>query len=160
MTQRIAYSHSYQIFKLCWLFSFRHQLTCPKSWVWYNCKRLNMSPFFPRRQPYHILSHLSEISSSWYQYLPGVSASLFFFFLPILTPGVSSPIPKTLYILLLLPEFFITFLWIPVSTELSYILVAPPQDSQSWVHATAVSYTHLTLPTTIGWCRSRWSPYH
>ena len=24
----------------------------------------------------------------------------------------------------------------------------------------AVSYTHLTLPTTIGWCRSRWSPYH
>ena len=23
-----------------------------------------------------------------------------------------------------------------------------------------VSYTHLTLPTTIGWCRSRWSPYH
>ena len=25
---------------------------------------------------------------------------------------------------------------------------------------TAVSYTHLTLPTTIGWCRSRWSPYH
>ena len=26
--------------------------------------------------------------------------------------------------------------------------------------ATPVSYTHLTLPTTIGWCRSRWSPYH
>ena len=25
---------------------------------------------------------------------------------------------------------------------------------------TPVSYTHLTLPTTIGWCRSRWSPYH
>ena len=24
----------------------------------------------------------------------------------------------------------------------------------------AVSYTHLTLPTTIGMCRSRWSPYH
>ena len=23
-----------------------------------------------------------------------------------------------------------------------------------------VSYTHLTLPTTSGWCRSRWSPYH
>ena len=23
-----------------------------------------------------------------------------------------------------------------------------------------VSYTHLTLPTTIGWCRSRWSPDH
>ena len=24
----------------------------------------------------------------------------------------------------------------------------------------AVSYTHLTLPTTVGPCRSRWSPYH
>ena len=23
-----------------------------------------------------------------------------------------------------------------------------------------VSYTHLTLPTTIELCRSRWSPYH
>ena len=25
---------------------------------------------------------------------------------------------------------------------------------------TAVSYTHLTLPTNIIRCRSRWSPYH
>ena len=24
----------------------------------------------------------------------------------------------------------------------------------------AVSYTHLTLPTIVEWCRSRWSPYH
>ena len=24
----------------------------------------------------------------------------------------------------------------------------------------SVSYTHLTLPTTKRWCRSRWSPYH
>ena len=24
----------------------------------------------------------------------------------------------------------------------------------------AVSYTHLTLPTTLCMCRSRWSPYH
>ena len=24
----------------------------------------------------------------------------------------------------------------------------------------AVSYTHLTLPTTCNLCRSRWSPYH
>ena len=23
-----------------------------------------------------------------------------------------------------------------------------------------VSYTHLTLPTTLCMCRSRWSPYH
>ena len=26
--------------------------------------------------------------------------------------------------------------------------------------AIAVSYTHLTLPTTLHECRSRWSPYH
>ena len=26
--------------------------------------------------------------------------------------------------------------------------------------AKAVSYTHLTLPTTLVKCRSRWSPYH
>ena len=25
---------------------------------------------------------------------------------------------------------------------------------------TSVSYTHLTLPTIHGSCRSRWSPYH
>ena len=24
----------------------------------------------------------------------------------------------------------------------------------------SVSYTHLTLPTTVQGCRSRWSPYH
>ena len=28
------------------------------------------------------------------------------------------------------------------------------------IHAAAVSYTHLTLPTNNPWCRSRWSPYH
>ena len=27
-------------------------------------------------------------------------------------------------------------------------------------HGLAVSYTHLTLPTNIIRCRSRWSPYH
>ena len=26
--------------------------------------------------------------------------------------------------------------------------------------AEPVSYTHLTLPTTLHECRSRWSPYH
>ena len=26
--------------------------------------------------------------------------------------------------------------------------------------AASVSYTHLTLPTKLEWCRSRWSPYH
>ena len=28
------------------------------------------------------------------------------------------------------------------------------------VFVKAVSYTHLTLPTTADTCRSRWSPYH
>ena len=28
------------------------------------------------------------------------------------------------------------------------------------VGAATVSYTHLTLPTTVCSCRSRWSPYH
>ena len=29
-----------------------------------------------------------------------------------------------------------------------------------WYSVSAVSYTHLTLPTTLSTCRSRWSPYH
>ena len=29
-----------------------------------------------------------------------------------------------------------------------------------WAGRIAVSYTHLTLPTINGECRSRWSPYH
>ena len=41
---------------------------------------------------------------------------------------------------------------------------AIPQSTISlwflWASALAVSYTHLTLPTTIPSCRSRWSPYH
>ena len=28
------------------------------------------------------------------------------------------------------------------------------------VYRAAVSYTHLTLPTILNQCRSRWSPYH
>ena len=31
---------------------------------------------------------------------------------------------------------------------------------RSFKNAISVSYTHLTLPTTVGPCRSRWSPYH
>ena len=29
-----------------------------------------------------------------------------------------------------------------------------------WHDSDAVSYTHLTLPTILRSCRSRWSPYH
>ena len=31
---------------------------------------------------------------------------------------------------------------------------------QFWLGLQAVSFTHLTLPTTLHECRSRWSPYH
>ena len=35
-----------------------------------------------------------------------------------------------------------------------------PTVRRASVHNQAVSYTHLTLPTTARRCRSRWSPYH
>ena len=35
-----------------------------------------------------------------------------------------------------------------------------PALGQHGVNIMAVSYTHLTLPTTSRRCRSRWSPYH
>ena len=34
------------------------------------------------------------------------------------------------------------------------------QVRQLEVRLAPVSYTHLTLPTKLEWCRSRWSPYH
>ena len=34
------------------------------------------------------------------------------------------------------------------------------EDQPDHMHLKAVSYTHLTLPTTAAVCRSRWSPYH
>ena len=36
--------------------------------------------------------------------------------------------------------------------------VAEVRDDLDRLHP--VSYTHLTLPTTLSTCRSRWSPYH
>ena len=38
--------------------------------------------------------------------------------------------------------------------EISYVITNGGTDKY------AVSYTHLTLPTKLEWCRSRWSPYH
>ena len=32
--------------------------------------------------------------------------------------------------------------------------------TQACLALKAVSYTHLTLPTMVYQCRSRWSPYH
>ena len=34
------------------------------------------------------------------------------------------------------------------------------KNNQTLTSITAVSYTHLTLPTIQRSCRSRWSPYH
>ena len=38
------------------------------------------------------------------------------------------------------------------------------REDGAWVYLDgdlrSVSYTHLTLPTTLHECRSRWSPYH
>ena len=33
-------------------------------------------------------------------------------------------------------------------------------EGYSFHETAAVSYTHLTLPTKVDKCRSRWSPYH
>ena len=40
------------------------------------------------------------------------------------------------------------------------VLLPVTNNDPASVYLIPVSYTHLTLPTTIGWCRSRWSPYH
>ena len=45
----------------------------------------------------------------------------------------------------------------PIKVEKSYNGVVKDIDSNELI---PVSYTHLTLPTTIKPCRSRWSPYH
>ena len=44
----------------------------------------------------------------------------------------------------------------------SYIVYAPLLHGCTTVvfEGKPVSYTHLTLPTTLPRCRSRWSPYH
>ena len=46
----------------------------------------------------------------------------------------------------------------------TYELLAKDTDTLNRMRGayrvTAVSYTHLTLPTTLHECRSRWSPYH
>ena len=40
------------------------------------------------------------------------------------------------------------------------ISVQTSPDGYQGAPASPVSYTHLTLPTTLHECRSRWSPYH
>ena len=70
------------------------------------------------------------------------------------------------------PDALMDFRALPYPDE-TFFLVAldPPHLVQagprSWLAAKygklgkdSVSYTHLTLPTTLHECRSRWSPYH
>ena len=39
-------------------------------------------------------------------------------------------------------------------------IICVKRNDRSGDGVATVSYTHLTLPTTVGPCRSRWSPYH
>ena len=51
-----------------------------------------------------------------------------------------------------------------VQPDCFYIKIGPEEqeewDCTSEEDLETVSYTHLTLPTTLHECRSRWSPYH
>ena len=40
------------------------------------------------------------------------------------------------------------------------IYTASQNKSYKLLTPLSVSYTHLTLPTNVSRCRSRWSPYH
>ena len=44
--------------------------------------------------------------------------------------------------------------------ETDSILQTAERYTALWDLVTPVSYTHLTLPTNVQQCRSRWSPYH
>ena len=49
--------------------------------------------------------------------------------------------------------------WLRHSQRIAMLML----DKMDELHLTQtepVSYTHLTLPTTLHECRSRWSPYH
>ena len=48
--------------------------------------------------------------------------------------------------------------WIFDTFEQISLSFSGGKDSTVLFHP--VSYTHLTLPTNVSMCRSRWSPYH
>ena len=55
----------------------------------------------------------------------------------------------------------VTVLSIERGNKLSYLEKLGLRGNQFYYKIErAVSYTHLTLPTTLHECRSRWSPYH
>ena len=43
--------------------------------------------------------------------------------------------------------------------ENGFVATDPTHFGKTY-HDKPVSYTHLTLPTIVSGCRSRWSPYH
>ena len=43
---------------------------------------------------------------------------------------------------------------------LAEFLLKKKYQVYGFVRRVAVSYKHMTLPTTLNECRSRWSPYH
>ena len=48
-----------------------------------------------------------------------------------------------------------------VPSQINYVINTRfTQEHGYLVESKPVSYTHLTLPTTLHECRSRWSPYH
>ena len=47
-----------------------------------------------------------------------------------------------------------------LSKNLAFNLGGHTNHSIFWKNMAPVSYTHLTLPTILRSCRSRWSPYH
>ena len=81
------------------------------------------------------------------------------FDLRLLNPGFDSPLVDALTELELLRH-------LRLETDVHPLLFAQLKDvfhmleSLGSARIEAVSYTHLTLPTTCNLCRSRWSPYH
>ena len=47
-----------------------------------------------------------------------------------------------------------------VAGRADVVMIMGSENTSSIRYFKAVSYTHLTLPTTLHECRSRWSPYH
>ena len=57
-------------------------------------------------------------------------------------------------------EFDFVLIDCPAGIEQGYKNAVAGADKAIVVTTPAVSYTHLTLPTKLILCRSRWSPYH
>ena len=114
---------------------------------------------------------------NWVVCLPGVDLCEFFIYLGDQTlsmvsfANIFSYMVGSLFILLLFSLAVRSFLfwWSPISYSFLYVLSSKGhigENIASWniwdfpAYVLPVSYTHLTLPTNVSMCRSRWSPYH